>query len=466
MKRSFKLHIFIRLFLLAALIIGSNRLLAQYFLTDQLRDQVHQDMAWALRSCGDALKDREKFLSCFKARDKGGLISNVSDFYVLCQTPVKQTGRSSIEACPGPFDRDIVIHHQGSDAQTDAIRGRTKDEVWFAVRHAGELNGPEVWLKQTDADKMVHQMWGLRDHNLLRVLPVVLGLLVLMTWYVTRWVMRPIDSIEQAMSGLNASNLGQTNAVKAPFQEFEKLVKVFEGLRVRLNDSFTKARRFASDASHELRTPLTILRGGAERLIQDLPTGSELQVRARNMGDEVERLIDITEKLLLLSRADANSLGRAFSDVDLSQMIQALIAVDEDDGKSHLKITSDISPGVVWRCDKTLVRQLIRNLFENAQRYNQAQGWIHVALTQAEGQFQLTVENPSVNISPDLSQHAFDRFYRGDASHTRQIDGLGLGLSICAEIAKIHQGTLSLRVTDKKTVLLVLTAPLHDKRVM
>jgi signal transduction histidine kinase len=61
-----------------------------------------------------------------------------------------------------------------------------------------------------------------------------------------------------------------------------------------------------------------------------------------------------------------------------------------------------------------------------------------------------------------LSQRAFERFYRGDASHTRQIDGLGLGLSICSEIAKIHHGALSLSVTDKSTVLFTLTAPLNS----
>jgi signal transduction histidine kinase len=63
-----------------------------------------------------------------------------------------------------------------------------------------------------------------------------------------------------------------------------------------------------------------------------------------------------------------------------------------------------------------------------------------------------------LNTPADLTTRAFDRFYRGDASHARQIDGLGLGLSICMEIAKIHHGSLSLSVTDKQTVLLTLTA--------
>jgi signal transduction histidine kinase len=210
-----------------------------------------------------------------------------------------------------------------------------------------------------------------------------------------------------------------------------------------------------------LRTPLTILRGGTERLINDLPTGSELQVRVRNMGDEVERLIDITEKLLLLSRADANSLARAFAPVDISEMLLQMLMLQDEEGeaRARLTITSDIEPGIFWLCDNTLIVQLVHNLYENAQKYNLPQGWIRISLAREAEQFRLTIENPSISIPADLTAHAFDRFYRGDASHARQIDGLGLGLSICLEIAKIHHGNLSLSVTDRQTVVVTLTAP-------
>ena len=83
---------------------------------------------------------------------------------------------------------------------------------------------------------------------------------------------------------------------------------------------------------------------------------------------------------------------------------------------------------------------------------------------EANGVFSLSVENPISDVPADLSERAFDRFYRGDASHTRHVDGLGLGLSICLEIAKLHKATLSLVVTDQKTVIATLSAPLSPEK--
>jgi signal transduction histidine kinase len=83
-----------------------------------------------------------------------------------------------------------------------------------------------------------------------------------------------------------------------------------------------------------------------------------------------------------------------------------------------------------------------------------------VSLKAKDGYLFFTMENPSADVPSDLGVRAFDRFYRGDASHTRQVDGLGLGLSICSEIAQLHNGSLTLKATDAHVVVLGLTAPL------
>jgi signal transduction histidine kinase len=461
MKRSFKLQIFIRLIFITFMIIAANRLIAQQFLKEQVRDQVHQEMARALNICEAKFDHREAFLSCFKALEKGSLISNVSDFYVLCRRAEGVRPAGSFEGCPEPGVINFWESHPHHDVNgTLFYRDQLSDVTWLAVTRKEQAGGPEVWIKQIDVDYMVDQMWALRDRNLVRVVPIVLVLLLLMTFYMTRLMMRPIVDLERGLSSLDASNLARSSSIVAPYREFEKLVKVYRSMQARLNDGFVKARRFASDASHELRTPLTILRGQVEQLIHELPVGSNQQIRIRSMSDEVERLIDITEKLLMLSRADANSLGQKLSRVNLSDLLICLIN-DAYTFQSSLKITSEIAPDVFWQCDKTLVRQLIQNLYVNAVNYNEPNGWIHIRLRQLDAAFELTIENPSRDTPADLAEHAFDRFYRGDASHTRQVDGLGLGLSICLEIAKLHQANLTLAITNQKTVVATLAGPLH-----
>jgi two-component system heavy metal sensor histidine kinase CusS len=178
------------------------------------------------------------------------------------------------------------------------------------------------------------------------------------------------------------------------------------------------------------------------------------------MSDEVERLIDITEKLLLLSRADAKSLLQQLVDVNFSDLVLALMN-DAKSFQSSLKITCDIQPDITWRCDRTLVSQLIQNLYSNAVNYNLSDGWIHVSLRADDDDLYFTMENPTADAPIDLEARAFDRFYRGDASHTRQVDGLGLGLSICSEIAHLHHGMLKLMETERQTIVLSLKAPLR-----
>jgi signal transduction histidine kinase len=460
MRKSFKFHLFLRLVLMIFVIIGANRLIAQQFLTEQLRGEIHQKMGFALSACELNFHSRQDFLACFKDNEPGSLISNVADYYVMCpeQTDIALKGLSAI------CDRHVTanIWHSKESFSHESIQfssGEVNDEAWLVVRFLQRTNGPEVWLKQDDADRMVIQMWSLRDRNLMRVLPIVLAMVFLLNLYITRILMNPVNTIQESMSEMNASNLHVSAPLQAPYREFEKMVQVFADLRSRLDSSFIKARRFASDASHELRTPLTILRGNVEKLIHDLPSGSDAQVRMRLMGDEVERLIDITEKLLLLSRADANSLQQELIDVDLSELLNQLIH-DAHTFQVKLKIKSDIQPGVIWRCDKTLVRQLINNLYTNAVNYNRPEGWIHIALKQSDGQMFMTFENTTSELADDLSERAFERFYRGDASHTREVDGIGLGLSICLEIARLHQGKLALSLTQQRTVLVSLSAPL------
>jgi signal transduction histidine kinase len=271
--------------------------------------------------------------------------------------------------------------------------------------------------------------------------------------------MHPVESLQAEMAMLSMGKLKKNHLIQAYYREFQGFVTVYDDLVDRLNASFIKVQRFSADAAHELRTPLTILRGKAERLKASHPDGSDPQIEASKMAEEIERLIDLSEKLLLLSRADAKAIGHDMGDFDLSTFVQQL-AEDSLSYHPQIKVTENIEPALIWHCDPSLARQLVHNLYTNAVKYNLPQGWIQFNLHRDGHYLELSLENPTTSIPEDLSLKAFDRFYRGDAARSRHIDGLGLGLSICQEIALVHQGTLSLEVTPQQTVNARLRAPL------
>ncbi len=462
MTKSFHWHIFIRIFLVTAIIIYSNRLISQYLTTHYLVERIEHNVAVTLEACQHEAADTSAFFQCTTQNSRGDALSSVSEYYLLCTPEGLQPPPELYPLC----DRAKMLRHayRGEiEPVTDNVelaRLTMDNDAWLVFSLRGKPGSALMLVRDDDLLRYVGSIWNLRDRILMYIAPIVLLMITVLTVYITWVVMRPIRQLEASLDGLTSRNLDQPLDVLPPFRDFNRFVSVFEQLRQRLNQSFLQTRRFAADASHELRTPLTILRGNSERLIAELPTGSEAQIRMRLIGDEIERLIEITEKLLMLSRADANSIRYDMQRVSLSMMMNEL-ALDAMAFQPDLQIRNDIEPDIYWTCDRSLVEQLLYNLYTNAAKYNLADGWIRFALTRVDDRFILSIENPCDTIPADLQERAFQRFYRGDSARGRGVDGVGLGLSLCSEIARLHKATLTLHVTSRKTVVATLEGQLN-----
>jgi signal transduction histidine kinase len=159
---------------------------------------------------------------------------------------------------------------------------------------------------------------------------------------------------------------------------------------------------------------------------------------------------------LWLSRADANKLQPVFQEINLSDVMGQWV-LDAQTFNPNIKLTGEIQPKVMWKCDPDLIHQLIGNLYDNAVKYNVANGWIHFRLRQDNNGFYLSIENPSFPLPADFEKQAFERFYRGDNAHSRSIDGLGLGLSLCHEIAAVNGAKLEVKASADGIVTFNLT---------
>ena len=457
MKPSFRVVLFINILLASVIIIFANRVAIQIFLPLQIKEELKTELINYVDECGKYLPDREDFQACIQASEKISLLKGFTGRYVLCSG--KTTSHQN-DACGSSLSPSIKWEgiKSSSDKQIQYAEIKNGETEWLATNFNGNVNDRTVVILSLDdvSFEVSRMLRAYRDKNTIYVLPVLLLLVLLMTWHVFNVAMRPIRQIDKSITTLDLKTFEIKTALVAPYKEFLNIVDSFEALRLRLIQSFEKARRFASDASHELRTPLTILRGNAEALIKDLPNGSDDQIRMQMVISEIDRLVTITQKLLWLSRADANKLKPVFKEINLSDVMGQWV-LDAQTFNPNIKLTGEIQPKVTWKCDPDLIHQLIGNLYDNAVKYNVAKGWIHFRLTQDDRGFYLSIENPSSPLPADFEKQAFDRFYRADDARSRSVDGLGLGLSLCQEIAAVHEARLKVKVSDNGIIIFTLS---------
>jgi len=456
-KLSFKLVLFINVFISAVVIIIANRFAINIFLPLQIKEQLKNELIAYVEECGEFLPDKEDFQSCIRSSKKMSLIKGFTGRYVVCLEKMNVVENA---ICTPFFSKEVpwspVQNISNKEIQYTEIE--TRESQWMAANFYGSTKERTFVLLSLDevSLEVSRMLRAYRDKNTVYVLPIILLLIFMMTWHIFNVAMRPIREINKSITTLDLKTFEIKTALVAPYKEFLNIVDSFESLRLRLIQSFEKARRFASDASHELRTPLTILRGNAEALIKDLANGSDEQIRMQMVVSEIDRLVTITQKLLWLSRADANKLQPVFQEINLSDVMGQWV-LDAQTFNTNIKVTGEIQPKVMWKCDPDLIHQLIGNLYDNAVKYNVAKGWIHFQLRQDDHRFYLSIENPSSPLPAEFEKQAFDRFYRADDARSRSIDGLGLGLSLCQEIAAVHEARLDVKVSDEGIVIFTLT---------
>lgn len=226
--------------------------------------------------------------------------------------------------------------------------------------------------------------------------------------------------------------------------ELREVADEFNQLSQRLADTEALRQTFVSDASHELRTPLSAIRLLTDAILQseqmDPETVREFMV---DIGDEIDRLCRIAEKLLVLTKLDgAQSL--ALSPVNLTAVAkQVLEALQPLAKEAQITLKSDLTEDLFISADKDGVYQIIFNLAENAIKYNRAGGFVHLMLFSRDGMCTLLVDDDGIGIPEEHRAHIFERFYRVDKARARSgKGGTGLGLAIVHKNVQTYHGTI------------------------
>ena len=260
-------------------------------------------------------------------------------------------------------------------------------------------------------------------------------------WILAGRMLAPLARITDATRLAAEGSLSHRIRLPGRTDEFRELADAFDAMLARLEAHLAEQQRFAANASHELRTPLAITQtlldvAGDD---QNADTG-KLIARLRTVNT---RAIDLTEALLLLSRADQRSFNR--EDIDLSlvaeEATETLLPLAEERGLT-IQTSGDITPTVG---SQALLLQLSTNLLHNAIVHNlPSEGAVWVTTRAQPRRAVLTVENTGEKLSPQLVSTLAEPFQRGTRRVRTDHTGVGLGLAIVKSITQAHNGTLTL----------------------
>ncbi|MGW5863264.1 sensor histidine kinase [Streptomyces sp. NPDC055239] len=264
-------------------------------------------------------------------------------------------------------------------------------------------------------------------------------------WLLAGRMLAPMDRITYATRAATAGSLSHRIRLPGRKDEFRELADAFDMMLAQLEAQLAEQQRFAANASHELRTPLAISKAliDVARADPDHDTG-ELVDRLHAVNT---RAIDLTEALLLLSRADQRSFTRAHVDLSLmaEEATETLLPLAEAQGVT-VETSGDIAPTIG---SQALLLQLTTNLVHNAITHNlpeRGSVWVHTGVRADVRPMtvMLTVENTGEKLTPQLVSTLTEPFQRGTERVHADRAGVGLGLAIVNTITRAHGGTLTL----------------------
>ncbi|HPP86904.1 MAG TPA: HAMP domain-containing sensor histidine kinase [bacterium] len=289
----------------------------------------------------------------------------------------------------------------------------------------------------------------------------IIILFVISNLFVNRALM-PIDKIINDVNKINIKTLsGRIENIQSN-DLLDKLTTTFNFMIERLEISFNRINRFFSDFSHEIKNPLAVIKNGIE-LIQKSNKLSEDEYNILNrLSEEVEAVQRMTNELLFLAKADADSVKLNFSKIKLKE----LTAFSEDIGKimceeKQIKFsieTQDLDKEL--EIDEHKIKQVIINLLNNAVEYTNQNGLIRLTFKIEGDKFIFTITDNGCGIAQEQIPLVFDRFYRCDKTRSREKHHFGLGLSIVKMIIDLHNGTINLDSELNKGATVKFTIPI------
>ena len=296
-----------------------------------------------------------------------------------------------------------------------------------------------IEVATTLKDKIEPAMVHLKD-ILMVLIPILLVLSIISGYFIIKSSLHPVKKAIDEVKDIESHNLNKRISTLSSNDEIEELITTFNFMLDKLDDSFSKIKRFSNDVSHELKTPLTIIRGEIELGLRKERTNQEYKNILASTLEETKSLQELINSLLFLSKSNNKEIEQQFVDVELDEIITEVIAQNKQLIETkNIKFYFHHFENIIVQGHPLLLKILIGNIIQNSLKYSHKNSIVEISLSKEK----LKIKDYGIGIKEEDIKNIFDRFYRVDDA--RSGTGYGLGLSIVKSIANIHKFTIDVQ---------------------
>jgi signal transduction histidine kinase len=355
---------------------------------------------------------------------------------------------------------EVATSFQGAESNKyDSVNRYIQQTIPVRDSESGEVLG--VLLVSVSTDVVRDSLAYLKNIVLVVYLSLTI-LIVVFAIVASNLVARPFRKLNRSVEAIQ-TGYGEDMPIISGYTETEELSTNINAMLKNMKVLDESRQEFVSNVSHELKTPLTSMKVLADSLISQENVPIELyQEFMTDIASEIERENKIITDLLSLVKMDKAADGLNISTVNVNESLEAIMKrlMPIADSQNIELVLESFRP-VSAEIDETKMSLALTNLIENAIKYNdKSDGWVHVSLNSDHQYFYVKVEDNGIGIPEESLDHIYERFYRVDKSHSREIGGTGLGLAITRNVILMHRGAIKAFSTEGEGTIFTVRIPL------
>lgn len=265
------------------------------------------------------------------------------------------------------------------------------------------------------------------------------------------------DAVNEVKEGYSDEQVELTG-----IEETDRIVEAFNRMLVRMKTLDDSRQEFVANVSHELKTPLTSMKVLSDALLMQPDAPAELyQEFMQDLSEEIDRENQIINDLLSLVRMDKTAAKMSVASRDVNELLELILKrLRPIARKNNVEVVLESIRPVTAEIDEVKFTQAISNLVENAIKYNRDNGKVKVTLDADHQVFSIEIADTGIGMPEEALEHIYERFYRVDKSHSREIGGTGLGLAITKNAILLHRGTIKVESVEGEGTTFTVRIPL------